>query len=403
MSEKSPGELAPNFTVQNVLTNESLSLSDFYGKVVILDLFATWCQPCIEAMPFIYEILFSYNPSDLAIISIDVDSRESLELIKSFAKEYNMAWYVTMDNENIVDSNYGTGYIPTMYIINQTGYVHYQEIGFNYDEVIASLNQLISPDSILPILIGIQVDPLSTPLTMSENKISIKIQNVTDNYGVSNVYAEITSVSGSKLDQYPLHLHNNGSIDQNIEVDPILLYQETSIKIRICAEDYKGNTARSSEETLSVLPGPIDEEPPSIKSASITTTLDNDYYIFDIEIVILDDVLVYKIEVKLQEGSKSTYYKVSYKRGDLISNQEKFVSPDPSNSSLFIGKFTIRAIEITNPEDVYVTVTAEDIVERKSYFSSMDDTSTNNIPWISDYSLFVLFLIVIIAYKRNKK
>ncbi|MHA1969081.1 MAG: hypothetical protein ACW964_14940, partial [Candidatus Hodarchaeales archaeon] len=134
-----------------------------------------------------------------------------------------------------------------------------------------------------------------------------------------------------------------------------------------------------------------------------TTTLDNDYYIFDIEIVILDDVLVYKIEVKLQEGSKSTYYKVSYKRGDLISNQEKFVSPDPSNSSLFIGKFTIRAIEITNPEDVYVTVTAEDIVERKSYFSSMDDTSTNNIPWISDYSLFVLFLIVIIAYKRNKK
>ncbi|MHA1969376.1 MAG: TlpA family protein disulfide reductase, partial [Candidatus Hodarchaeales archaeon] len=142
MSEISPGELAPNFTVQNVFTNESLSLSDYYGKVVILDLFATWCQPCIEAMPFIYEILFSYNPSDLAIISIDVDSRESLGLIKSFAEEYNMAWYVTMDNENVVDSNYGTGYIPTMYIINQTGYVHYQEIGVNYDEVIASLDQL---------------------------------------------------------------------------------------------------------------------------------------------------------------------------------------------------------------------------------------------------------------------
>ncbi|MHA1966909.1 MAG: hypothetical protein ACW964_03815, partial [Candidatus Hodarchaeales archaeon] len=134
-----------------------------------------------------------------------------------------------------------------------------------------------------------------------------------------------------------------------------------------------------------------------------TTTLDNDYYIFDIEIVILDDVLVYKIEVKLQEGSKSTYYTVSYKRGDLISNQEKFVSPDPSNPSLFIGKFTIRAIEITNPEEVYVTVTAEDIVERKSYFSSMDDTSTNNIPWISNYSLFVLFLMAIMACKRNKK
>ncbi len=399
----SSGNLAPNFTVQDVFTNDSLSLSEFNGEVVILDLFATWCLPCKTAIPFIYRILYSYNPSDIVIISIDVDSRESQDLIKSFAEEFNMDWYVTMDNDGMVDSNYGTGYIPTMYIINQTGYIHYQEVGFNYEEVIASLDQLIFPDSILPILSGVQVDPFTTPLTMSDNKINISIQNVTDNYGIFSVYAEVTSASDNRKDQYPLHLNKNGTINQEIEIDPIQLYQETSIKIQIIVEDYRGNVVRSSEKTLSVSSGPLDEKSPSITSANITSSLNGGYYTFDIEIVIIDDFFIYKIELELREGSNPMSFKVSYKWGDIITDQMNYISPDLLNSSIFKGKFTIRSDKISNPEIVNVKVIAEDIGGNKTIFSSLDDSTANKSPWVSNYLFFIFFLVIFLVYKRNKK
>ncbi|MHA2275367.1 MAG: TlpA family protein disulfide reductase, partial [Candidatus Kariarchaeaceae archaeon] len=55
----------------------------------------------------------------------------------------SMSWVVTLDESNM-NQNYGTGYIPTMYIVNQTGYVIYREIGFNYQGVVDALNELIT-------------------------------------------------------------------------------------------------------------------------------------------------------------------------------------------------------------------------------------------------------------------
>ncbi len=74
---------APDFSLTDIVTNESFSLTDFQGKVVILDLFATWCGPCVEAIPNIREIYLSYSANDLMIVSIDV-SEEDVELLRDF-------------------------------------------------------------------------------------------------------------------------------------------------------------------------------------------------------------------------------------------------------------------------------------------------------------------------------
>ncbi|PWI47198.1 hypothetical protein CEE45_12920 [Candidatus Heimdallarchaeota archaeon B3_Heim] len=143
--ELSVGELAPNFDMVNIYSNTSSQLSDYLGKVVILDLFATWCGPCIQAIPQIKQIQNSCNSTDLEIISIDIDPDESYDKVISFVQEHNMSWIVSLDESNM-NQDYGTGYIPTMYIINQSGFIVYTEIGFDNVGIISALDQLIVID-----------------------------------------------------------------------------------------------------------------------------------------------------------------------------------------------------------------------------------------------------------------
>ncbi|MFX0126280.1 MAG: TlpA family protein disulfide reductase [Candidatus Hodarchaeota archaeon] len=141
--EQSVGGFAPDFEIVDIYTNISSHLSDYIGKVVILDLWATWCGPCREAIPQLVRIQKLYNASDLQIISIDVDTNETYSQVKNFAIKYNMTWLVTRDITNM-NQDYGTGYIPTLYVINQTGYITYTEIGFNYAGVVNALDLLLA-------------------------------------------------------------------------------------------------------------------------------------------------------------------------------------------------------------------------------------------------------------------
>jgi thiol-disulfide isomerase/thioredoxin len=107
LQAKYVGDRAPDFDIVNIYSNTSSKLSDYLGKVVILDLFATWCGPCIVALPQIVRIQNSYNATDLQIISIDVDSSESYSKVMNFAVDNDMSWIVTLDESNM-KQEYGT-------------------------------------------------------------------------------------------------------------------------------------------------------------------------------------------------------------------------------------------------------------------------------------------------------
>ncbi|MHA1331840.1 MAG: TlpA family protein disulfide reductase, partial [Candidatus Hodarchaeales archaeon] len=154
-----------------------------------------------------------------------------------------MHWIVAMDNDSFVSEYYGTGYIPTMYIINQTGYVHYKEIGFDQTEVIKSLKLLIDPEATSPEFIGeLSIIAGSSVLDFYSREITITCQNVTDNFVVKSVYLEITSSSTIlESKKYILTQFDNGSIKETIEVDARQLYNINSIDVSLIAEDYAGN------------------------------------------------------------------------------------------------------------------------------------------------------------------
>ncbi|HVL86718.1 MAG TPA: TlpA disulfide reductase family protein [Candidatus Thermoplasmatota archaeon] len=119
---------APDFTLADALGKGTIQLSELRGKAVIVDLFATWCGPCKALMKTFAEIYPQYAREQLEIVSVDVDPAESDADIRSLFESNGWAWYAGMD-DGTVDANYGSGYIPTMAVVNAQGLLVYRHIG----------------------------------------------------------------------------------------------------------------------------------------------------------------------------------------------------------------------------------------------------------------------------------
>lgn len=117
------GKKAPDFTLKNV-QGELVTLSDFRGKKVMVNFWATWCPPCQEEMPEI-ERFHNENP-DVIILSINIDTTQD---IQGFIDEYQTTFPVLLDEDKNVAKAYGTFKIPETYFINRDGIVKHKQIG----------------------------------------------------------------------------------------------------------------------------------------------------------------------------------------------------------------------------------------------------------------------------------
>ncbi|UCE12324.1 MAG: TlpA family protein disulfide reductase, partial [Candidatus Heimdallarchaeota archaeon] len=351
------GAKAPDFTLRDITTDNYFSLRDFLGKVVILDLFATWCQPCIEAMPYLNRIQQCYNSSELAIISIDVDVEETQSQVEFFAETNKMTWIVAMDSNSIVDAEYGTRYIPTLYIIDQEGYVHFMEIGFSFTHVNDALQQLIQPKD-TEFNGSIQILPSTTPMTFDNTQLNILAENITTTCRIDEIYVLVTP--GEKLEnsrRYFLTQTSGGMINETISIDPIQLYLQSYLNVTVVAVDYVGNQKRESK-TIAVAGGSVDTGPPFIHEVTLDYVHENNSYYFAIKAIITDDTYVYRVEMVLLDGTKP--YATKCWR-------------DPYNKSVFHGTREIKDTLISNPEDISIKIHVEDIVLQEVEFPTPTD------------------------------
>jgi len=114
-----PKELAPEFVVTSI-DGERIALDMFRGRVVILDLMATWCGPCADQMEHLNNIHAEYPESKVVILSIGVDTDESEQLLRDFKDQYHANWRFSRDTDD-VGGKYNADPIPTMAIIDQRG------------------------------------------------------------------------------------------------------------------------------------------------------------------------------------------------------------------------------------------------------------------------------------------
>jgi peroxiredoxin len=120
------GQKAPLFALED-FDGKAVVLENLTGKVVILDFFATWCNPCITQIPYLAEINRDYDSSNVEIISIG-SSGDSEDGLQQFKDTNGMDWTVARDTDGVFDK-YSVSYIPTIVIIDQDGYIYYKHEG----------------------------------------------------------------------------------------------------------------------------------------------------------------------------------------------------------------------------------------------------------------------------------
>ncbi len=122
-----PGQTPPAFVLSDLFGND-VSLDDFKGKVVILDLWATWCPPCKKEIPFLVSLYEEYKDQGLAVIGVGLD-QGGASVLAPFVEANNVTYTILVGNQTI-GRNYRVSSIPMTLTIDRDGRVAARDVGF---------------------------------------------------------------------------------------------------------------------------------------------------------------------------------------------------------------------------------------------------------------------------------
>ena len=117
--------LAPNYE-SITLNGDSVSISDYRGKVILVNLWATWCEPCREEMPALGELHSMFPRSDFEIIGVSIDDLGFEQAIIQTMVDDNLTYPVWLDPENRFQFMFRTIGVPESFLIDANGQIIYQ-------------------------------------------------------------------------------------------------------------------------------------------------------------------------------------------------------------------------------------------------------------------------------------
>ncbi|MDE3034772.1 MAG: TlpA family protein disulfide reductase [Nitrospirota bacterium] len=122
------GKAAPDFELPG-LDEKLVRLSDYRGKVVFLNFWATWCKPCREEMPSMEVLYKNFEKDGLVILAVSIDRVTTKKDIPPFVKGMNLTFPVLVDSWGQTDKRYKLMGVPETYIIDQEGVLREKVIG----------------------------------------------------------------------------------------------------------------------------------------------------------------------------------------------------------------------------------------------------------------------------------
>ena len=131
------GSRLPNFSLTD-LQGHPVSSSEFRGKVVLVDFWATWCQPCKKEMPGYQKLEDRYGSRGLAVIGFKFETMPDMEDPVQFARKIGVRYPLAVATDDLKQKFGGIEGLPTTMIYDRKGVLRKKVIGFEYTDVFES-------------------------------------------------------------------------------------------------------------------------------------------------------------------------------------------------------------------------------------------------------------------------
>ena len=129
------GSHLPDFSVLD-LKRRKISSADLHGKVVLVDFWATWCQPCKQEMPGYQKLLDRYGSQGFVVVGFKFDTMADTEDPLKFAKRIGVRYPLAVATDDLKQKFGGIEGLPTTMLFDRDGILRQKVIGFEYTEVI---------------------------------------------------------------------------------------------------------------------------------------------------------------------------------------------------------------------------------------------------------------------------
>lgn len=122
------GSRAPEFRAVHLSTGHPASLADYRGKVLLLNIWATWCEPCRVEMPSLERLQRKFAGTDFRLVSVSIDKDDST-VVRKFAQELGLTFAILHDRPGTIQEIYQTTGVPESFVIDRDGAIVKKVIG----------------------------------------------------------------------------------------------------------------------------------------------------------------------------------------------------------------------------------------------------------------------------------
>jgi len=136
------GQKAHDFNLETLssTSRRAVSLEQYRGSVVMLDFWATWCEPCRDELPQLDRLQKKYAKEKFVVIAISVDNEAATA--REFLQKYNLNLLAAWDRNKSVVSAYDVQRMPSCYLIDAAGKVRFVHYGFDDEYIAAYENEI---------------------------------------------------------------------------------------------------------------------------------------------------------------------------------------------------------------------------------------------------------------------
>ena len=144
------GSTAPDFRAKVLGESRYKTLADYKGQVVLLNIWATWCEPCKQEIPSLQRLYQAYGGKGLRLVAVSIDDYVSEDSIRAFVRTFGVTFEILHDPTHEIERTYQTTGYPETFVIGPEGTIRKKWIGpdnWASDANVALIRELLRPSA----------------------------------------------------------------------------------------------------------------------------------------------------------------------------------------------------------------------------------------------------------------